>query len=336
MRHLRKLRHPCIVSFLGICLTEDRSNALLIEEWVDGDNLEMFMVKLGAVTSQCVQFRQHVLLDISAALFYLHSQPSAIVHGDLKPGNVLIDRRSLTAKLTDFGHARRAFIDEILGGTPLWLEPKIRKRRPKGGVQCSTDIWAFGCIAFFVCTGVVPWKGRLIRGSSSMEKLGAAIFDLWRGDADDKLAAQAKKGRTVYLNSSEDVAILSVVCHRCMAADPRLRPTAGDVNKDLKSWRNMTCRSNNGGALSQTCANSSLSEQVAAVRARAREHSTSAPMRLDLRPEMLIHMRDVLRQQIECLRALPASDLQSASSVIQMVLAAVIEQCGSDYAVISL
>eukprot|EP00928_Gymnodinium_smaydae_P095535 TRINITY_DN8238_c0_g6_i1.p1 TRINITY_DN8238_c0_g6~~TRINITY_DN8238_c0_g6_i1.p1 ORF type:complete len:706 (+),score=52.21 TRINITY_DN8238_c0_g6_i1:76-2193(+) len=331
MRHLRKLRHPYIVSFLGICLTDDRAEVLLIEEWVDGYNLETFIPMLGLVAGHSVQIRRRVLLDISAALLYLHCQPSAIVHGDLKPGNVIVDRRSLTAKLTDFGHARRATIDSMPGGSIPWLEPRLRARRPKDGVHCSTDIWAFGCIAFFVCTGVGPWKGKRIRGSASMETLGAEIFELWRGDEDDPLAARANRGPTVSAESAVDVDILSVLCRGCMAVDASQRPTAGDVNREVGTWRSM----NNDGALSLSC-DSTLSEQVAAVRASS--SSSIAPQRLDLRPEMVMPIRDDLRKHIGCLRKVPGLDShhRAASNALQMLLAAVIEQDGSDRIAMSL
>eukprot|EP00928_Gymnodinium_smaydae_P095532 TRINITY_DN8238_c0_g4_i1.p1 TRINITY_DN8238_c0_g4~~TRINITY_DN8238_c0_g4_i1.p1 ORF type:complete len:735 (+),score=47.26 TRINITY_DN8238_c0_g4_i1:251-2206(+) len=340
MRHLRKLRHPCIVSFLGICLLDDHSRVLLVEEWVDGDNLETFIWTFGCIVSQCVELRQQFLLDISAALVYLHNQPTAIVHGDLKPGNVIIDRRSLRAKLTDFGHARRADIDDMAGGSLPWMEPTLRKTRRTDGVQCSTDVWAFGCVAFFVCAGVGPWKGNCMVGSSSKEEFGANMYRLWQGetDVDEKLIAWAKKGPKQISISAEDVKMLSTLCFRCMEPELNRRPTSGDVNMEIRGWRKATDKQENDvGGLSQTSSTTTLDEQVAEVCAKSQ--SASVPPRLTgLRTEMLIQVRDVFRQQVDCLRALPGLETQreAALNVIQVLLATVIEQDGFNHAATSL
>eukprot|EP00928_Gymnodinium_smaydae_P095533 TRINITY_DN8238_c0_g4_i2.p2 TRINITY_DN8238_c0_g4~~TRINITY_DN8238_c0_g4_i2.p2 ORF type:complete len:171 (+),score=14.07 TRINITY_DN8238_c0_g4_i2:1686-2198(+) len=170
-----------------------------------------------------------------------------------------------------------------------------------------------------------------------MQKLGAEIYDVWRGDTDedDALIVRTNKGPTISLNSAADVDTLSAVCYGCMAVDASQRPTAADVNVEVRSWRNTTGLSNDGCALSQTSVNNTLSEQVAAVRARSQP--TSATPRMDLRPEMLIRIRDVLRQHIDCLRALPASDShRDASNVLQVLLAAALEQDCSGHVVINL
>eukprot|EP00928_Gymnodinium_smaydae_P057740 TRINITY_DN4096_c0_g1_i1.p1 TRINITY_DN4096_c0_g1~~TRINITY_DN4096_c0_g1_i1.p1 ORF type:complete len:740 (-),score=74.83 TRINITY_DN4096_c0_g1_i1:100-2319(-) len=349
MRHLRKLRHPCIVSFLGICLDDQDYEVLLVEEFVTGDNLNGFMRTLGAFARQYVDFRQHVCQDISAALHYLHCQPSAIVHGDLKPENVLIDRVGLNAKLTDFGLARRAAVDKMPGGTPRWLEPRLRGRHCKDGVSCSSDIWAFGGIAFFLCTGLGPWEGNSIRGSTSMEAFGANIFELWRSgtDEDTWLAADNNEYPHV-LSKLDDVDFLAALCSNCMAVDTKTRPTAGDVNLRVRNWPNTNrpcgklsddedAQSCSDCSVNESCSQSSrLSEQIALV--RAIPQSNGFEQHADLPLDVLNDVKAVLCEQVELLRSLPGlnSHRETASNVIHMLLATVLLEYRSHTTSISL
>eukprot|EP00928_Gymnodinium_smaydae_P057743 TRINITY_DN4096_c0_g2_i1.p1 TRINITY_DN4096_c0_g2~~TRINITY_DN4096_c0_g2_i1.p1 ORF type:complete len:745 (-),score=78.71 TRINITY_DN4096_c0_g2_i1:193-2361(-) len=345
MRHLRKLRHPCIVSFLGICLDADNTEVMLVEELVNGDNLNSFMLALGAVVRQYVEFRQHVCLDVSAALHYLHCQPSAIVHGDLKPENIIIDRHSLNAKLTDFGLARRVAVDKIPGGTPRWLEPRLRARRCQDRVSCSSDIWAFGGIAFFVCTGLGPWEGNRIRGSSSMEIFGAKIFDLWRSekDEDDRLAANNEE-HPRFLSTSDDVGFLGDLCYRCMARGTNMRPTAGDVSLEVRRWpitkrpcQDRGIMSSSDFSVEESRSQSlQLNEHIATVSTTTQlpfaRHDTDLPL------DIFNDVKDVLCKQLERLRRLPGlnSHREAASSVIHMLLAAVLLEYRSHTTSISL
>eukprot|EP00928_Gymnodinium_smaydae_P064113 TRINITY_DN47529_c0_g1_i1.p1 TRINITY_DN47529_c0_g1~~TRINITY_DN47529_c0_g1_i1.p1 ORF type:complete len:726 (-),score=54.44 TRINITY_DN47529_c0_g1_i1:139-2316(-) len=254
LRHLRKLRHPNIVSFLGVCIACDTVDMVLVLEYVRGDNLRDFMAKYDEFATHCTRFRWQVLVDVSAALHFLHSQSPALVHGDLKPNNILIEEHTLNAKLTDFGLARRTVDkDSSPGGTKHWLEPSYRVK-PRGQVVRSTvDMWAYGAVAFFVSTGVGPWEGLSIRGSDQIEHFGTSVFHLWQGvrqgDQVQGIAStntETKQSPHRVLPPLQDLANLSRLICRCMSADPHERPTAKLANEDLMSWDNFeknTCSS---------------------------------------------------------------------------------------------
>lgn len=103
-----------------------------------------------------------ILGQVGHALGAAHR--AGIVHRDLKPENVLLaeTRRmneSFTVKLLDFGiakvveAARSANTGAV--GTPLWMAPEQSERDAE--ITPSTDVWAFGLMAFKMLTGHSFW-----------------------------------------------------------------------------------------------------------------------------------------------------------------------------------
>ncbi|CAN6336929.1 unnamed protein product [Urochloa humidicola] len=95
--------------------------------------------------------------DVARGLAYVHA--AGLVHGDVKPRNVVIggDGR---AKLADFGCARRAGSGSteapIIGGTPAFMAPEVARGEEQGP---AADVWALGCTVIEMATGRAPWSG---------------------------------------------------------------------------------------------------------------------------------------------------------------------------------
>jgi serine/threonine protein kinase len=95
-----------VVGFLGACI-EDLSKPAIIEELIDGPNLDQYLSvkRAGFNLGQPKVYKWS--LDILSALEHLHGLDPVVMHRDLKPANILIARETQTLKLADFGLAKR-------------------------------------------------------------------------------------------------------------------------------------------------------------------------------------------------------------------------------------
>ena len=150
---LKKLTHPNIVPFYGLHHTQDFT--FILEAYVDGPTLkDVLRARNGKPlpVSEALTY----LRALSAALGYAHVH--GVVHCDVKPGNVIIDRGG-QIYLTDFGIARHAeSTTTTLGaaGTPAYMAPEQIRGE---AVSPATDVYALGVLLFEMLTGQRPFRG---------------------------------------------------------------------------------------------------------------------------------------------------------------------------------
>lgn len=177
LRILRKIRHPNIVLFHGICTSSTfQGKILLVLGLVRGERMDRFVLRslpcsIGSegapptpeIPSAPPSFSEQclALVGVAQALTYLHSRRPCIVHGDLKPSNIMVEHGCLgpRAKLLDFGMSRvvtrRA---KRLGGTTRWMAPEVM-HNAHDRLDASADVFSFGRLAYFVATKQFPFAG---------------------------------------------------------------------------------------------------------------------------------------------------------------------------------
>ena len=103
-----------------------------------------------------------VLREIAWALAYAHGQ--GVIHRDLKPDNIILERATGRAVLTDFGIARRLESTGLtaggeLIGTPEYMSPE---QACGGELDGRTDLYSLGIVGFYALAGRLPFEGSTI------------------------------------------------------------------------------------------------------------------------------------------------------------------------------
>ncbi len=99
-----------------------------------------------------------ILAPLAGALDKAHARN--IIHRDLKPGNILFDDDN-EPYISDFGIAKIAeagmtFTGSNLIGTPAYMSPE--QARGERSIDGRSDVYAFGCLAYEVLTGQLPYE----------------------------------------------------------------------------------------------------------------------------------------------------------------------------------
>ncbi|GAB18701.1 putative serine/threonine protein kinase [Gordonia effusa NBRC 100432] len=151
------LNHPHIVATYDHGETPDRRPWMLMQ-YVDG-NSSAAMVPTRS-SEPDVAFVTQLAVQIADALDYTHSR--LVLHGDVKPGNILVSRAPGWAGLTDFGIAQQ--LDGVPPESNGWVRGSISYTAPEllqaQRLSPATDQYALACTVFELLTGTPPFVGN--------------------------------------------------------------------------------------------------------------------------------------------------------------------------------
>src|SRR5216110_2538299 len=160
-----------------------------------------------------------LLVKIARTVHFAHEH--GILHRDIKPGNILLDRKG-EPHLTDFGLARLIAQESTVTnsfdvlGTPSYMSPEQAGGRVKE-LTPAADVYALGAVFYHMLTGQPPFAGGTTYETIRMV-----------------LETEPRKPRL--WNSKAD-ADLETICLKCLEKDPQRRySSALALAEDLERW----------------------------------------------------------------------------------------------------
>lgn len=181
-RILKELNHPNIIRYFGSY--EFRYKVYLVMEYCEGNNLLTDIIKDGSLTENSAR---GYLREITEGLCYLHAR--AVIHRDLKPDNILVEQKSKSVKIVNFGLSEKL----IKGGNKgvakvrsvFYSAPEI----DEGKCSEKSDIWSMGVILYLMLSGNVPYLGET---STELIKLKKKIEPEFKGYKWTRVSEDAK------------------------------------------------------------------------------------------------------------------------------------------------
>jgi serine/threonine-protein kinase len=152
-----QLNHPNIVSIYAVDEPVDSGLVYFAMAYIDGESLGARLAREGRWP---IDATVRVLRDVADALAYAHAR--GVVHRDIKPDNILIDRATGRPMVTDFGIARaaagetRLTVTGVAVGTPAYMSPEqaLGEREVDG----RSDIYSLAVVGYQMLAGETPFK----------------------------------------------------------------------------------------------------------------------------------------------------------------------------------
>jgi serine/threonine-protein kinase len=149
-----QLSHPNVVPIYSV--DEVDGLVFFVMALVEGESLSTYLKREGRVP---VEFARKVLRDVTDALAYAHAR--SIIHRDIKPDNILMDRVTGRTLVSDFGIARAAEGDSrltatgIAVGTPAYMSPE--QATGEREIDGRSDLYSLGIVAHQMLVGQLPF-----------------------------------------------------------------------------------------------------------------------------------------------------------------------------------
>ena len=200
-RTAARLSHPHVIPIHSVEETGDF--VFFVMAFVDGETLGARLRRDGVLKAHDAA---RILREVAWALAYAHGQ--GVVHRDVKPDNILLERGSGRALVADFGIARLVQAPGMSGegeliGTPEYMSPE---QASGSSIDGRSDLYSLGVVGYYALSGRLPFT------ASSVVAL---------------LAQQVTKSCPP-LEAPGAPHSLVVAVERCLAKDPAQRPQSGE------------------------------------------------------------------------------------------------------------
>jgi serine/threonine protein kinase len=181
------IRHPNMVLLLGAC----PEYGCLVYEYMANGSLDDCLFRRGGGGGPVIpwQHRFRIAAEIATGLLFLHqTKPEPLVHRDLKPGNILLDR-NYVSKISDVGLARLVppnVADNVTqyrmtstAGTFCYIDPEYQQT---GMLGVKSDVYSLGVMLLQIITakppmGLTHHVGRAMERGALADMLDPAVPD---------------------------------------------------------------------------------------------------------------------------------------------------------------
>jgi serine/threonine protein kinase/tetratricopeptide (TPR) repeat protein len=208
-----RLEHPQIVPIYEI--GERDGSCYFSMQFIEGGQLDEILRREAMPARRAAE----LLVKIARTVQFAHEH--GILHRDIKPGNILLDRHR-EPHLTDFGLARLIEQESTvtnsfdLLGTPSYIAPEQAAGHVKD-LTAAADVYGLGAVLYQMLTGEPPFAG-----GTTYETI--------------RMVLETEPRNPRLRNPKVDVD-LATICLKCLEKDPRKRyPTAAALAEDLERW----------------------------------------------------------------------------------------------------
>ena len=148
--------HPNVVRFHGVFRREGTARSpgahlCIVMSHCEGGDLASLLKSVGGVPLP-EEAIMRWFVQLLLGLAHVHSK--AILHRDIKPGNVFLTKSLKVVKIGDFGIAKalteRDDLADTQVGTPLYMSPELCQGKP---YTYASDVWALGCTVYEMASG---------------------------------------------------------------------------------------------------------------------------------------------------------------------------------------
>ena len=235
------ISHPALVKFFGYSLNNQNHTIRLVYELIPGNNLQDIIHDDDGDADDLVQkyhfdtdmVKYQVMLQVSEVLEYIHTRDPEIIHGDIKPANIILTE-SGHVKVCDLGLSKiRQRNTETISstaepgcGTPLYMAPELLLQHKPTSVK--TDIYSFGATLYEVIFERYLWDCASYKFKETIYSDDRKIPEI------DRLREMMINQRTPHQLKDSEGHLAHPLISKCIQYDRDLRPSAMTVVLDMK------------------------------------------------------------------------------------------------------
>ncbi|PAN09116.1 hypothetical protein PAHAL_1G460000 [Panicum hallii] len=171
--------------------------------------------------------------DVASGLLHLHQW--SIVHGNLKPSNVLLGP-DFESCLTDYGLVPTLLPSNAQLHSLFYRAPEVRAAAP-GCFTPASDVYSFGVLLLELLTGRTPFQDLMELHGDDIPSWVRAVREEERDTTTDS--------SSVSVSADDKLTALVAIAAACVAADPARRPTTAEVLRMVREARAEAMSSSN-------------------------------------------------------------------------------------------